>query len=148
MGNKSLRFILSYLRNRKHRVKIGSYMSKWLSILLGVPQGSILGPILFNIFINDLLLYLEGYDICNFADDNTISVYGKTEKEVITKLENSCKTALEWFSNNYLVANPNKFQIIFIQKERATAFIKIKIQDKIVESTETVTLLGYLILLG
>ena len=69
----SLNFLYSYLSNRKQRVRIGSSLSEWLLIVLGVPQGSILGPILFNIFINDLLLFIDESKICNFADDNTLS---------------------------------------------------------------------------
>ena len=50
----------------------GSSFSEWLEIILGIPQGSILGPILFNVFINELLLFIKETDICNFADDTTL----------------------------------------------------------------------------
>ena len=70
----SLKLLYSYLSNRKQRVRIESIFSEWIGIVLGVPQGSILGPILFNIFINDMFFFLLETEVCNFADDNTLYI--------------------------------------------------------------------------
>ena len=64
-----LKQFYSFLRNRMQRVKIRSTYSSAKQISIGIPQGSILGPLLFNIFINDLFLVEMELDICNFADD-------------------------------------------------------------------------------
>ena len=63
--------ISDYLSKRYQRVKIGSVSSSYLEILRGVPQGSILGPILCNIFINDLIFLIQETEVCNFVDDTT-----------------------------------------------------------------------------
>ena len=62
--------IYNYLSNRKQRVKVNDSYSSWSEILFGVPQGSILGPLLFNIFIY-MFYFIEDFEIANYADDST-----------------------------------------------------------------------------
>ena len=73
----------SYLSERKERTKINQAYSSCEEILLGVPQRSILGPILFNIFLSELFLFVQNVDFASYADENTIYDAGGSIDEVI-----------------------------------------------------------------
>ena len=74
--------------------------SSYLEILRGAPQGSILGPILFNISINDLIFFIQEAEVCNFADDTTIYSCSLNYKEAAHKLSNDTHIVLNWFKVN------------------------------------------------
>ena len=67
----ALKLVHDYLSNRKQRTKVNRSYSSWLETVFGVPQCSILAPLLFNIFLADMLFILNDVDIANYADDNT-----------------------------------------------------------------------------
>ena len=137
---KSLKLLQDYLSNRTQTVKLDSTLSSWLKILLGVPQGSILSPLFFNIFVNDMLWFIEKIDICNFADDNTKNSCAKSVNDVYRYLQSDLKIALKWFKDNQMMANPGKFQFMILSKN--TINKSIVINNKTIESSKSVKLLG------
>ena len=105
--------IHSYLTNRSQRVKIGSVVGEWLPLVKGTPQGSKLGPALWNLFINDLLYTLPQDSVVNFADDNTLYAIEGTPQDLESKLNSIVNQAQQWYIENGMQPNPTKFQSIF-----------------------------------
>ena len=111
-ANNSLELISDYISDRKQRTKIGERFSTWRDIIYGVPQGSILGPLLFNIYINDLFLFTPSFEIANYADDCTAYEFSGSINDVIKKLEQDSKILIEWYKMNYLKPNPDKWHLL------------------------------------
>ena len=99
LDTKALKLMLSYLSGRNQCVKIRNSLSLFKLILSGIPQGSILEPILFNIFMNNIF-FLLGSDLHNFADDNTVTAVAETIQDVINSPEVTASNAIEWMKNN------------------------------------------------
>ena len=141
VGKNSLRLLQNYLSQRQQRVKVVSSFSESLEIVLGIPQGSILGPILVNVFINDLLVFIKETDICNFADDTTLYACGKELDTISFKLEIETDRAMQWIKDNEMVANPSKFQLMFLSKYKNIEK-NMSFDGNTIKSSDTVELLG------
>ena len=98
----SLNLIHSYFTQRWHRNKINTPFSMWKQLLTGVPQGSILGPLLFNIYINDLFFILDKTETCNYADDTCLYACDKYLKDLLIRLTHDSSLAIDWFEYNYM----------------------------------------------
>ena len=98
-------FMKSYLTKRRQRVRINSNFSAWERIISGVPLGSILGPLLFNNFLNDLFIFVKNSDLSYCADDNTLYSCGNNLEEVKQTLRGDFQIVTKWFYENYIVLN-------------------------------------------
>ena len=117
---RSLELIPSYLSNRKQRVKINDRDSLWSEILFGALQGSILGPLLFNVFTCDMFYFLENFDFANYADHYTPYCAGKGPEFFVNNLEQLSAILFEWLNNSYMKVNTDKSHLLLSGNSRAT----------------------------
>ena len=133
-----MRLIHDYVSNRKQRTKIDDNYSSWSEILFGVPQGSILGPLLFNIFLADLFFVLKDIDIASYADDSTPFIVENNIDNVIASLEQVSDALFNWFKNNRLKNNVDKCHVLVSTNKP----VGIKVGDYTIDNSECEKLLG------
>ena len=101
LDKPAIKLVNDKLRCRKQREKIVSSCSDWANFTRDILQRSILGPLLFNIFINDFSLFIEKSDICKFADDSILFSCGDIFSVILKSLEHDMKILLRWFKFTY-----------------------------------------------
>ena len=140
----ALILIYDYLKGRMQRTKVNGQYSSWREILSGVPQGSILGPLLFNIFINDIFFFLRNTKIANFADDNTPYCVEKDIMTLLKSLESDTHILLNWFRFNEMQPNQGKCHLMIADIDHKYYEGKsfIFLEDAFIENEEIVRLLG------
>ena len=143
MDDSATKLMKCYLTNRKQCVKIDENLSEFKSVIKGVPQGSILGPTIFNIYLNDIFYFTKDTKLFNYADDNTLSFAHDDINSLKSTLENECNVLINWFSSNKMQANPDKFQALAVGKNTANQNVCFKIGDvELKADTDDVKLLG------
>ena len=133
-----LRLIHSYLTNKKQRTKVNSSYSSWEEILFGDPQGSILGPLLFNIFLYDMFFVMNNMDFACYADDNTPYFSSHCIEDVNRILENNSIKLFKWFSANMMKTNKDKCHFIVSTNEN----VSMKLDNIEIENSNCERLLG------
>ena len=127
-----------YLLNRRQRVKINNFYSLLPEILFGVPQGSILHPILFDIFLSDLFLFNKNKDVASYADGTTPYDAWGNSAYVIHNLKVLGNTVLNWSNENSMEANPGKYHPILSGNDSS----KMTVGNETISCTKCETLLG------
>lgn len=115
--------LLSYLSDRKQRVAIENCVSEYKSVLHGVPQGSVLGPLLFNVYVNDIVKTSSDASFVLYADDTSLFVSGSNSEEVFTKAQVELQRLYTWSKSNGLKINSNKSKAILFRAKNKEAQI-------------------------
>ena len=111
-----LHYMRSYWINRQKKARANNNFSTWEIIIAGVPQGSILGPVLFKIFISDLFLFVWNSHLSNYADDNTLYALGYNTEKMKNILRFNFELLSKWFEENHMVLNAGKYHFMYYGK--------------------------------
>ena len=134
--------ITSYLYQHKQRVKIWSTKSEWKEMRKGVPEVSILEPLIFNIFMNDLFYFVKSGSLFNYADDNSVSVNNKELDIVRWLLQSEAEVTVRWFCSDAMEANPSKFQGTLFKGNKQANDFQVSVGGQNIKFSELITSLG------
>ena len=146
-GKSSLKFILTYLTERTQRTKVDGIYSSERKLKYGVPQGSILGPLLFNLFLNDIFFFIKESNLANYADDTTAYLSKQGVFPFLHALKSETEIVLEWFKTNEMKSNSEKCHLIVAENDhrpayKSNTFIYLKKEKQLLQNEECVKLLG------
>lgn len=140
----ALQWFKNYLNDRKMYVYFNNINSKVCDITMGVPQGSVLGPLLFNIYVNDVFSSVTSADLTLFADDSTLYKSGISTKLLFQDVNFDLKNIYKWFNINRLALNISKTNYLLFRKKNRTFQdeFKLKLGNIILERKKSTLLLG------
>ena len=143
-----MKWFSSYLSNRKQKVSLNGCVSDFKEITAGVPQGSILGPLLFIIFINDIFMHESSVDNKSslYADDSSFYTVGNTVAEIETNLNQDLKKVTDWCTRNRMFINKTKTKSMLLCTRQKRIYLestlKINIDNDYLENTQSEKVLG------
>ena len=145
LSNNAIALLRNYFNNRNQRVKVGDVLSEKSPITLGVPQGSVLGPLLFVIFINDLPSFFKSSCVKLFADDTTFILDGASFDQIKSKLLIVVRLLADWCQHNRLAVNWSKTFLMLITNKRIPHPVSIDCDGTQIAVVKNFKLLGVLI---
>lgn len=141
----ALSWLNSYLHNRQQYVELQNHISKSKKITCGVPQGSVLGPLLFNLYINNVWEVSKTLKTILFADDTNLICSGENMEQLLDTVENELQKMKSWFDANKLTLNLSKTKFIIFGNRATTLNKKLMINDIEIERVKELKFLGVII---
>ena len=139
----SLGWFQSYVHGRSQCVRVNDVMSDETPCHIGVPQGSILGPLLFLLYVNDLSQYVQNQNCNIFADDTIIYSFGSNVEEISCKMQGALDSIMPWYMTNRLSIIANKSAVMLIGRPyQVDDDIDIEINDVRIEQVQSMKYLG------
>lgn len=151
LSDNAVQFFSSYLSQRRQKVFVNGHYSSEGFVQVGVPQGSVLGPLLFSIYINDLPLCISSADVnCDmFADDSSLTAAGENVAAITTKLQPSVQEVSDWCSANAMLLNPRKTKSMVIttrqKHQRVLPSLDLLLSSQVIEQVSEHRHLGVII---
>ena len=139
-GAEALNLMRSYLFCRRQRVKIDGTYSDWRTVRAGLPQGTLLGPLLFNMFMNDVNYFISRVSLRLYADDTTEYFADHSPMILEYMINSELNTLSEWFYRNYLTTNPSKTQALVLRP--STYNYDLKMNESKIEIKKFLKILG------
>ena len=128
----TLAFIYSYVTGRKQRTKVNNSISAWADVIAGIPQGSILGPLIINVYLNNIFYFIDGNKLANYADDNTPYPIECNVDLVVNRMRGDMLILIKWFDDNFFYAD--KCLLLVTNHE---VDVSINIDDEVTNGRKT-----------
>ena len=144
--DKAISVIKNYITGRIQKVTLDSCNSDWIELYQGVPQGTVLGPLLFNIYVNIMKQIISNQcKLVQYADDTMILCSDKDENHALNKLEKDIEQLIHFFENHRLTINADKTEFILFckpSKNNDVKSYKLHVKDQIIKHSNSVKYLG------
>jgi len=142
---RELKWFENYLTNRHQRTIVNSNISEEISVNNGLPQGSVLAPILFLVYINDIVKALEYCDIKLFADDALLFVSAPDPVVALEKIQIDLNNLYHWLCENKMKINIDKTKFMVLNRQNVEYSLQLKIKDDSIEEVKEIKYLGVVI---